>query len=239
VSFAHYEPWQDAYRRALGGEHVTLESPQEIAGRLRHFLISFGPIIVDGRVSGAAAFAKDITTRKRAEIKLQQRAETLHYLSVIDQLTQLHNRRGFLELGAMLLRDARAAGQPVQLLFADLDGLKQINDVAGHAAGDAAIRRAGEVLAESVRRCDVVARLGGDEFVILAAGSDHDDSLIERIRRRAAEASVQLSIGGVKSEPGDEPCALEQLIERADALMYEQKLERKRGYVLAAASASS
>src|SRR5262249_36172246 len=157
----------------------------------------------------------------------EQRAETLHYLSVVDQLTQLYNRRGFLELGAALLREARGQGAPLAVLFVDLDGLKRINDELGHAAGDAAICAAAEVLRKSVRRTDLVARLGGDEYVVLAGGLDDVAPLEARIRANARERGLAMSIGVVREQPGDEPLALEQLLERADAVMYREKQRRK------------
>jgi diguanylate cyclase (GGDEF)-like protein/PAS domain S-box-containing protein len=227
-SVAAYEPWQEPYRQALAGERLTIEASYQLRGHLRHFMVSFGPILVDHEVTGVAAFAKDITTRKRAELKLAQRAETLHYLAVVDQLTHLYNRRGFLELGGALLREARAASQPVTVLFCDLDGLKTLNDQLGHAAGDAAICSGGEALSESMRKSDLVARLGGDEFVVLAVGIEDETVLIDRIEKKLTTKNIRMSIGVAKDEPGDESLTLEQLIERADAAMYEAKMARKK-----------
>jgi diguanylate cyclase (GGDEF)-like protein/PAS domain S-box-containing protein len=227
LSFARNPEWQERYRRVLAGESVTMELEHELGDRRRYFLVSRGPILVEGQVTGAAAFAKDISTRKRAELKLAQRAETLHYLSVVDEMTQLYNRRGFLELGQALLREARSQGAPVAVLFVDLDGLKRINDRDGHAAGDAAICAVAEALKKSVRRTDLVARLGGDEFVVLATGSDDVSMMEARIRANGRERGMQMSIGVVREEPGDEPYALEQLLERADAVMYQQKAQTR------------
>jgi diguanylate cyclase (GGDEF)-like protein/PAS domain S-box-containing protein len=229
LSFALSAEWSGHYQRVLAGEKVTIEHEHELDGRRRHFLVSLGPILVEGQVTGAAAFAKDISTRKRAELKLLQRAETLHYLSVVDQMTQLYNRRGFLELGQSLLREARAQGAPLAVLFVDLDGLKRINDQQGHAAGDAAISKAADALRHSVRRTDLVGRIGGDEFVVLATGMDDVALMIARIRAQGAERGLQMSIGVVREEPGDEPCTLEQLLEQADAVMYSEKSRRKTG----------
>jgi diguanylate cyclase (GGDEF)-like protein/PAS domain S-box-containing protein len=226
-SFAASAEWTDHYRRVFAGERVTVEIEQELRGQSRCFLVSFGPIVVEGRVTGAAAFAKDISSRKRAELKLAQRAETLHYLAVVDQMTHLYNRRGFLELGQTLLRDARALGAPVAVLFVDLDGLKHINDHQGHAAGDSAICAAAEALSHSARRTDLVGRLGGDEFVVLATGMDDEGLLVERIRAQASERGLSMSIGVVREEPGEEPRPLEQLLEQADAVMYRDKTARK------------
>ena len=228
LALAKYAAWREPYDRALAGERVTIEVSHELRGHLRHFMVSFGPIVVEGKVTGVAAFAKDITTRKRAELKLQQRAETLHYLAVVDQLTHLYNRRGFLELGGALLREARATSQPVTILFADLDGLKPLNDQLGHAAGDAAICAGGEALAESVRKSDLVGRLGGDEFVVLAIGIEDETVLLERIEKKLSDKKIRMSIGVAKDEPGDESRSLEQLIERADAAMYDQKMARRK-----------
>jgi diguanylate cyclase (GGDEF)-like protein len=234
-SLADFAAWREQYDAVLAGKKITVDVGQYAAsGRERCYMVSFTPILVDAQVTGVAVFAKDITTRKRTELKLAQRAETLHYLAVYDQLTQLHNRRGFLELGGALVREARGNSQSVSVMFVDLDGLKAINDTLGHGAGDAAICSAADCLTDSLRRTDVVGRLGGDEFVVVAAGVDDDDVLIERIQKNAAARSLSMSIGVVREEPGDEEQqTLEQLIERADSRMYEEKVSRKRGKLAA------
>ena len=114
------------------------------------------------------------------------------------------------------------------ILFADLDGLKPLNNQLGHAAGDAAICAGGEALAESVRKSDLVARLGGDEFVVLAVGIEDETVLLERIEKKLTDKKIRMSIGVAKDEPGDESRSLEQLMERADAAMYDAKVARKK-----------
>jgi two-component system, cell cycle response regulator len=98
----------------------------------------------------------------------------LEKLALFDELTGLYNRRGFLDLGGKQLKTAERLGKSVLLVFADLDGLKEINDQLGHLDGDAALKDIADVLRESFRGSDIIARLGGDEFAILAVGSIHE-----------------------------------------------------------------
>src|SRR5204863_7092401 len=105
---------------------------------------------------------QDITERKRAEAALQS-------LSLVDELTGLYNRRGFLAVSEQSLAEIRLNGKVPTIVYADLDGLKEINDSLGHHEGDRALAKAAEILKESFRNTDIVARIGGDEFVVLAA----------------------------------------------------------------------
>src|ERR1051325_2089609 len=111
---------------------------------------------------------QDITERKRAEAALQS-------LSLIDELTGLYNRRGFLAVTEQHIATIRRSDKVPVILYADLDGLKEINDSLGHHEGDRALAKAAEILKETFRSSDILARLGGDEFVVLAA-IDTDES---------------------------------------------------------------
>lgn len=103
---------------------------------------------------------------------LRRRAEDAEALALIDPLTGLANRRGFdARFEQELARSARS-GAPLGLLVLDIDDFKSVNDTFGHAAGDAVLVAAGEVLHRAARAEDVVARLGGDEFVILLSPGD-------------------------------------------------------------------
>jgi two-component system, cell cycle response regulator len=170
----------------------------------------------------------DIARREREE-RLRRSAENL---SLIDELTQLKNRRGFFELGEQALQSARREHQTLALFFMDLNGLKQINDTLGHLSGDDALRDTAEVLRHTFRGSDIVARLGGDEFVALAyLNNQHDiDRLCERLREhlqqfnasRGRQYAVDLSIGAtLVDDPADE--GLEAFIARADQAMYQEK----------------
>src|SRR5579885_3216035 len=92
----------------------------------------------------------------------------LRSLALTDDLTGLYNRRAFLTLASQQMKLSRRKGKSLLLFFADVDGLKRINDEFGHQAGDLAIARTAEALERSFRKSDIVARIGGDEFVALA-----------------------------------------------------------------------
>jgi diguanylate cyclase (GGDEF)-like protein len=174
--------------------------------------------------------------KHRADIERRQREEYLRRSaenrSLLDELTQLRNRRGFFELGGQALEAARREAHILGLFFMDLNGLKQINDTLGHIAGDDALRDTAEVLRSTFRGSDIVARLGGDEFVALAhLHSERDiDTLCTRLREHLREFNasrqrpyeVDLSIGATMVD-GPADLNLEELIARADEAMYQEK----------------
>lgn len=171
---------------------------------------------------------QDITERKRFEAALEN-------LSLIDELTGLYNRRGFMAVTAQHLAAIRRHKKVPVILYADLDGLKKINDSLGHQAGDAAIIKTAELLKETFRTSDIVARLGGDEFVVLAAiGEDETtDSLTDRLQMAFDTCNSQsnlpykLSISvGVMHFDIDED-SIEDVTARADRNMYEDKRRKQ------------
>jgi diguanylate cyclase (GGDEF)-like protein/PAS domain S-box-containing protein len=121
---------------------------------------------------------QDITERKRAEAALQS-------LSLIDELTGLYNRRGFLAVTEQHVDAIRRDNKVPIVVYADLDGLKEINDSYGHHEGDRALATAAQILKETFRSSDILARLGGDEFVALAAIDEDDaESLTDRVQEQ-------------------------------------------------------
>ncbi|HEY0780663.1 MAG TPA: PAS domain S-box protein [Gemmatirosa sp.] len=175
--------------------------------------------------------ARDISAQKRAEAALRE-------LTTLDELTGLLNRRGFRPLAEQSLKVARRSGQPHALLYIDLDGFKPINDVHGHAAGDAALQAIARVLRDTVREGDLVARLGGDEFAVYAGRLAHTgEGHVVATRLQTALAAhnadavaggrqwqIGMSIGVAEAEPGDD---LDVLLARADAALYVAKLGRR------------
>lgn len=168
---------------------------------------------------------QDITERKRAEAAIQT-------LSLADELTGLYNRRGFLAFCKQHLRTIRRTNKGIVMVYADLDGLKGINDSFGHKEGDRALVKAAELLKETFRSSDVLGRLGGDEFTILAA-VDPDggrEKLLERLREkfdnynalRLSPYDLSISVGVVQLDP-EASDSMEDLIAAADAAMYENK----------------
>jgi diguanylate cyclase (GGDEF)-like protein len=156
----------------------------------------------------------------------------LRGLSMKDDLTGLLNRRGFLLLAQQQIKAARRQGSTILLGFIDLDGLKQINDTLGHAGGDRAIVEMAGVLRACFRRRDLLARIGGDEFALLATDATQQDEVIVRARVATALAAANAGpnrayeIGcsvGFLTCPGAETASIEELLQRADELMYEEK----------------
>ena len=153
-------------------------------------------------------------------------------LSTRDELTGLLNRRGFFMSAKPLARVAERTGRAFVVFFADMDGLKAINDAHGHHAGDEAIRDAAWILNQTFRAADIVSRIGGDEFAILApdAGSDSVEIMLHRLAKWQEERNrepdrpfrVSLSVGGV-SWDATQPRTLEGLLADADAAAYQAK----------------
>src|SRR6202012_3805139 len=128
--------------------------------------------------------------------RLTTHAEQLRDLSLRDELTGLHNRRGWLELARQGLRLAIREKRPAAVIFADLNGMKQINDLYGHEEGDCALKDTARILRAACREADVVARFGGDEFVVFALG--FEDTGLEVLRSRAQGAIAEQNLSGAR-----------------------------------------
>ncbi len=157
-------------------------------------------------------------------------------LATVDELTGLSNRRGFRAVSHKALALCKRMKRPATLLFFDLDGFKPINDRFGHAEGDRALREVAGLLLDSFRDSDVVARLGGDEFCVLLTGTGEKDldrplhGLEAHIAARNAASDrkypLAYSVGVVRYDPVRH-ASVDDLLEEADRLMYEQKRERR------------
>ncbi len=166
----------------------------------------------------------------RQAVSRQQQVADLRHLALVDDLTSLHNRRGFLGLGDQLIKVADRNAMGVSLVYCDVDGLKAINDEYGHHRGDEALMGVAEKLRRSFRTSDVVARVGGDEFcALLVADGSGGDIPVARLLAEGAfigddgPEPVSLTVGVSYRGPGSD-ISLEQLIKRADAAMYAHKL---------------
>jgi len=163
----------------------------------------------------------DITARKKAEAYLE-------YLGKHDVLTRLRNRAYFED---ELHRLERRGPWPVTIVAIDLNRLKSVNDHSGHAAGDALLRRAGEVLAKVADKPTCAARIGGDEFVLLMPHADEQagqemmarvQALIELNNSYYAGAPLSLAMGCATAQKGDR---LEATVTQADERMLDAKRE--------------
>jgi diguanylate cyclase (GGDEF)-like protein len=157
-------------------------------------------------------------------------------MALRDDLTGLHNRRGFTALANRYLQWARDTGQHLAMVFADVDGLKSINDRFGHGEGDRAISLAAASIKETFRRFDVTARLGGDEFValIVEVPGRSVEMICSRLQTNLAESSgaehrytLSLSVGVAHFDP-KKPVALQELMRQADAALYRHRQKARR-----------
>lgn len=164
--------------------------------------------------------------------KLKKAEVIQRELALIDELTGLYNRRGFLSYANHLLKLSNRTQRGLILIYADLDGLKRINDDCGHEGGDRALACLAKVLEETFRSSDVIGRVGGDEFAILALEAKAEN--LEILRKRVKENlkltvhnsdfkyKLTVSLGTIYYNP-EKPQSIEELLNKADTLMYEEK----------------
>lgn len=208
----------------------TVQAVPALDGRETHWAIYRFLFINTAGDRFVGGIAVDITELKEMQRRLED-------LSLTDELTGLNNRRGFLTLARDRLRLSRRNDEKMLVLFADMDGLKQINDTHGHAAGSEAIRLISDILRASLRDSDVLARWGGDEFVALLANTTGEkcDKMIARLRESLTKFNetsglpypLDVSIGTQAIEP-DSDTPLDELIAAADEEMYQNKRSRRQ-----------
>ena len=175
-----------------------------------------------GEIKGCLALATDITERKKNE-------ERALYEASHDALTGLANYREFMDRLEREVSRAERSRHFFTLLLLDLDGLKRINDLEGHLAGNSALKRLAAVMNEHVRTTDLAVRHGGDEFAVVLI--DSDKRMAEQVARRIAnslradrvEPTLSVSIG-IGVYPDDGRTAAE-LFESADRQLYKNKSE--------------
>ncbi len=178
-------------------------------------------------------FAIGTTVLAVALVKERNEAAT-RMAANIDPLTGIANRGAFVESGKRIIERCRREGAPVSVMMFDLDRFKAVNDTYGHAAGDAVIRKFGEVAAAALRPNDALGRLGGEEFAVAMPGSSVEAAAAraERIRASFAEncrhvgdnrVNATVSCGVSASVNGE--YALSALLEYADIALYRAKAE--------------
>ncbi len=171
----------------------------------------------------------------RYSIERHRLQKNLQNLSLIDDLTGLYNRRGFLALAEQHLRMIQRKGAAL-LIYLDLDDLKLINDSCGHLEGNRALIVTANVLRACFRQSDILARLGGDEFCVLMtdAGQDSAQQVRKRLQQRAdfinalSSWNFRLSLSvGIADVPVVHQPSLDQLLRIADTHMYEEKKNKQ------------
>jgi diguanylate cyclase (GGDEF)-like protein/PAS domain S-box-containing protein len=201
-----------AVQRREGGDYpawAVLTAVRDAAGAVAHYIFS----------------CLDITDRKASE-------ERVKYLAHHDVLTGLPNRTVAEQRLRSAMQQSTRTGQPVAVLFIDLDRFKTINDSLGHQIGDALLKLVAQRLRECIRGADTVSRFGGDEFVVLLNGVTGSGEALQIAQRLlgalrapytidAMELSVSCSVG-IAMFP-DDAQDMEELMRHADAAMYEAK----------------
>ena len=171
----------------------------------------------------ARAHADELARRDNAE-------DAMRALALTDILTGLNNRRGFFVQAEHMFRLARRKRASCMVIYADIDGLKLVNDKLGHDTGDQLIRDAAAVLRESLRDTDVLARLGGDEFAAFALNDVHPRVILSRLWENLhafnlmqdRTYALSISAGVVQCDPGSDTPLLDY-VQRADQEMYAHK----------------
>ena len=179
---------------------------------------------------------KRLSVQRERELLLEElrsKNEILNFVSERDELTQIKNRRGFMEQAMKMNRIYK--NRKAIILFADMDGLKQINDNYGHAAGDIAICACADILKKAAGAHGIAGRLGGDEFALMMIGDEtRSIELMETVRKEIAmynaqgknEFAIDMSVGCQLVLCTDE-LSIPMVLEKADKIMYEEK--KKKG----------
>ena len=174
---------------------------------------------------------------ERALLKTEELKDRFRQLSIVDELTELHNRRFFFPEAEAALSRAIRYRHPFSVLLLDLDHFKAVNDHYGHATGDRVLREVAALLCQQIRSGDVLARFGGEEFVLALPNTDREGALLlaERILNRVRthrwevdvrKCPVSISIGlgslaGDSAETAD--ASLDRLLQQADQALYRSK----------------
>jgi diguanylate cyclase (GGDEF)-like protein len=225
-----------------GGSHAsdtTFLLPIGVPGPIEHFVsvvpealwIALASALALAGVGAVAAIRSGRRVRRQAGEYAAVAA-----VALTDQLTGVLNRRGFTDEVERELARARRYDAPFVLAYADVRGLKTVNDSEGHLAGDAVIREVAHLLNESVRAEDAVGRLGGDELALLLTGQSASgaDAVVERIRAHVPGCRDALGLRtewdvtiGTASYPADGG-SFDELVSTADRRLYEQRGIRLR-----------
>ncbi len=221
-------------QKALSGEEVFREiylrhrEGYRVPVQVHAFPLKNG----DGTVTGAVEVFKDESVRMALTEKIKE-LEVMAEKALYDPLTELFNRRYIKADIENRLNEMERYEWKFGILFIDIDHFKNVNDSHGHEVGDKVLNMVAKSLLKNARPFDIVGRWGGEEFiaVIVNVDEDHLAHIAERFRslveqsgfeREGEEVSATVSVGATMAVPGD---TVEELIARADKLMYKSKAE--------------
>ena len=212
---------------AVYRQTAEMEIVEDHGQRKAHVLVTASPFIHANQPL-ILLILEDISDLKKSEEKLMQLNELLERQAATDHLTGIYNRLRFNEFLAREIDEARRYGDALSLAMFDIDHFKQVNDVYGHAAGDAVLREVAGLIAGSIRKNDVFARWGGEEFMILSSHTDRDHmyGIAEKLRQIIASTrftgpqQITCSFGVTQLDSND---TIESFTGRVDEGLYQAK----------------
>ena len=169
----------------------------------------------------AVGIVRDITERKKIE-------KIIYLQSITDPLTNIYNRRFFMQMMEQEMERTRRNGKPFSIIMFDIDHFKNVNDRFGHAAGDMVLKSIADMVKNRIRKTDCFARWGGEEFIILLPETSLEDAvgLAEELRGKLSNMAfpevghVTASFGVTSYRPSD---TIDTILLRADDMLYEAK----------------
>lgn len=186
-----------------------------------------------------STMSPELLTRSiRYSLERHRNLTELRRMALTDELTGVHNRRGFFAFAEKQMAIARRTGTAVTVLFVDVEGLKQMNDTFGHRTGDQALADVGALMQETFRESDLIGRIGGDEFCALLVGdgtvpsssrpaSERFQSAIDEHNERAGRAYRLACTVGAVTKPATESLTVADLLSEADYAMYLIRQQRR------------
>ncbi|MGL4828060.1 MAG: sensor domain-containing diguanylate cyclase [Vibrio sp.] len=173
--------------------------------------------------------------------KMAERELAANHSASLDDLTQISNRRGFMSLAKKSMTYCQVGGYPYSIAYLDLNHFKAINDQYGHQEGDIALQAFADTMRHCFRESDVFARLGGDEFVVFMSGASQPiaHQVIQRFQESldkyndTANKPYHISFSSGIVSTSEVNISLDELLKKADQVMYEQKKRRPKPPVTA------
>lgn len=235
---------------ALRGEEQLFdrEIPDPQGGPPRYSQAHYIPDVLDGVVQGFVVLVSDISSRRKLELQLREAQERANTMAMHDALTGLPNRALLEDRLQEAIEMSKRHSSRCAVLFLDLDGFKNVNDVLGHGAGDKVLCEVARRLVDELREVDTVARLGGDEFLVLLPelnGRDqagvvagHLLAMMQREPFVVENQSFVLSFSiGIAFCP-DDGLAVHELLGHADSALYAAKRAGRNRFAFFTAEAS-
>ena len=172
--------------------------------------------------------------------ELNAKNRLLNELSITDQLTGINNRRGFLDSVQSYVNSSYNEGKRAMIVFADMDNLKQVNDIYGHKNGDFAIKSIANILKKSFDDDDIIGRIGGDEFVAFAFLDDAERPQVIRNSISTLSKELNDTCGkpyyidislGVYTFTCTPSISIEEILYNADEALYENKKNKRKSVI--------